>query len=120
MQSTKDTCLETICSIVKDLLSHNAEPNVEIQMMLPDSARKGRLEMIQFLVEVLGVDANYRGRQDMTALHFAARGGKVDVVKWMLESCPAIDKNAVDGAGKKPVDYAIANGKQDIVALLEI
>lgn len=135
MQSTKDSCLETICSIVnstspspsmlahlshiaKDLLSHNAKPHVEIDMMLPDSARKGRLEMVQFLVDILGVDANFRGRQNMTALHFAARGGKVDVVKWMLESFPAIEVNAVDGAGKKPLDYAIANGREDIVALL--
>lgn len=74
--------------------------------------------MVQFLVDILGVDANFRGRQNMTALHFAARGGKVDVVKWMLESCPAIEVNAVDGAGKRPLDYAIANGKEDIVGLL--
>lgn len=87
-------------------------------MMLPDSARKGNLKMIQFLVEIVGVDINFRGRQNMTALHFAARGGKVEVVKWMLHSCAEIDVNISDGAGKKPLDYATANGKEDIITLI--
>lgn len=132
MQSTKDKCLETICSIANDsehlqphlltitknLLAHNATRSNTIQMLLPDCARKGRLEMVKFLIDTVGIDPNFAGRQNMTALHFACRGGNVGIVKWMLDSCPSIDVNALDWAGKKAVDYAIANEKDEIVALL--
>ena len=74
--------------------------------------------MIQFLVNVVGVDPNFRGRQGMTALHFAARGGKSDIVRWMLDCCSTLDVNVLDGAGRKAVDYARANGKDNIVELL--
>ena len=87
-------------------------------MLLPDCARKGRLEMVKFLIDTVAIDPNFAGRQNMTALHFASRGGNVGIVKWMLDSCPSIDVNALDRAGKKPVDYAIANEKDEIVSLL--
>lgn len=74
--------------------------------------------MIQFLINVLGIDPNFRGRQGMTALHFAARGGKSEIVKWMLDNCPTLDANVLDGTGQKAVDYARANGKENIVELL--
>ena len=86
--------------------------------MLPDCARKGNLEMIQFLIEIVGIDPNTRGRQNMTALHFAARGGKMNVVKWMLDSCPSLDVNAEDDARKKAIDYAAANRREDVTRLL--
>lgn len=135
LQSTKRTCLETIFSIVnsarpstsvlshlstisKSLIFNNAKANTEIQSMLPDLARKGNLRMIQFLSNIMDLDVNIRGRQDMTALHFAARGGKVEIVEWILDSCPKVDVNALDGVGKKAVDYAMANGRDDIAFLL--
>ena len=132
LQSTKDKCLETICliasdseqlqppllTITKDLIAHNAARSNTIQMLLPDCARKGRIEMVKFLIDTVGIDPNFAGRQNMTALHFASRGGNVGIVKWMLDSCPSIDVNALDRAGKKPVDYAIANEKDEIVSLL--
>ena len=110
--------LSHLATIANDLISHNAKASTEVQMMLPDSARKGKLQTVQFLIESVGVDVNFCGRQDMTALHFGARGGKAEVVKWMLNSCPTIDVNKADRAGKTPLEYATANGKDDIIALL--
>ncbi|KAL7486259.1 hypothetical protein ACHAW6_011856 [Cyclotella cf. meneghiniana] len=136
-QSTKNQCLETVISfassatpttfqdtlpflteIAQEFLSHNAQVNNETQMLLPSYAHRGKLEMIQFLINVLGIDPNFRGRQGMTALHFAARGGKSEIVRWMLDNCPTLDANVLDGTGQKAVDYARANGKENIVELL--
>lgn len=139
-QSAKEKCLETIVSIAasvhsdststltgvlpyltditKDFVQHGAKITNDTRMMLPDCSRKGKLETIRFLTNVAAVDPNFQGRQGMTALHFAARGGKVEIVKWMLDSCETVDVNVLDGAGKRAVDYAVANGKEEIVDLL--
>lgn len=53
----------------------------------------------------------------MTALHLAARSGKSDVVQFLL-TIDSIDLSIADDAGKKAIDYARANGKDEIVALL--
>jgi ankyrin repeat protein len=102
----------------KYLLAHGAKVDDNTEMLLPTAAHRGKLDALQFLVEVVGVDPNTKGRQGMTALHFAARAGKIDVVKWLLDYCDNIDIDIVDGVGKKAIDYATANSKQEIVGLL--
>ena len=54
----------------------------------------------------------------MTALIFASRGGKIDIVKLLIMEKDKLDLNIVDDAGKKAIDYATANGKEEIVSLL--
>lgn len=76
------------------------------------------MEAIRFLVEEVGVDPNYQGRQGMTCLHFAARGGKKEVVAWLLGLADSVDVGVKDNAGKTALDYASANGKEDIVDML--
>ena len=105
--------------IIQCLLQHGAEIITETKLLLPNAAHRGRLGAVQFLVQDVGIDPNFRGRQGMTSLHFAARSGKVDVVTWLLDYVgESMDDKIVDDAGKKAIDYASANGKQEIVDLL--
>ena len=119
LPSTAAIAAPFVTDIVRDLLAHGATICSETMLLLPNAAHRGRLSVVQFLIEVVGVDPNFRGRQGMTSLHFAARTGKIDVVNWLLDSVgDSIDINIVDDAGKRAVDYAAANGKQDIVDIL--
>ena len=56
-------------------------------------------------------------RQDMTALHFAARSGQSAVVAYLL-SIPTIDAMQRDDRGKTALQAAAANGHDTIVDML--
>ena len=103
--------------IVKDLLSHGAKVGSSTMALLPSCAHRGRVHGVKFLLDLVKVDPNYRGRQGMTCLIFASRSGKIEIVKLLLEY-DSLDLNIVDDVGKKAIDYATANGKDEIVALL--
>lgn len=117
-------------SLLKDTAILLVEYGVKVcppttDYLLHDSARRGKLEMVKFLIEEMLVDPNTKGRQGMTPLHFAARSGKTQVVKWLIQYKPLIpDKNVVvdtfqlDQRGKTALDAAKANEKQDIIDLL--
>ena len=53
----------------------------------------------------------------MTPLILAARAGRTDIVNLLL-TVDSLDLDLVDNAGKTAVDYAIANGRNEIVTLL--
>lgn len=76
--------------------------------------------MMDFMLTTLKVDVNAKGRQGMTALQFAARSGKTDMVKHLLSSSlQKVDINIADDRGQTALQAAKANNKTDIVALLE-
>lgn len=85
--------------------------------ILHDAARRGHESILNFFVQMLGIDPNTKGRQGLTPLHFAARSGKENVVKLLL-SFTSIDPTIVDDRGKTALDAAIANEKEAIVDLL--
>ena len=103
---------------VQDLLARGASVPSVTMALLPRCAQRGGLRGVAFLIDVVGVDPNYRGRQGMTGLIMAARGGKGEIVRALLEY-DALDPGIGDDAGKRALDYATANGKTEIVALLE-
>jgi len=100
-----------------------AKPEIATVLLLHDACRRGNLRMVQFLIEVIGVDINHRGRQGLTPLHFGSRSGSTEIVEWLL-SCKgadgtAVDTTILDDRGKTALDAARTNGKADIVSLLE-
>mmetsp|Transcript_31651 Transcript_31651/g.63140 ORF Transcript_31651/g.63140 Transcript_31651/m.63140 type:complete len:174 (+) Transcript_31651:109-630(+) len=105
-------------TIIRDLRKHGARCGAKTESLLPDSGRRGDLVAIRFLLDDVGVDPNYQGRQGMTCLHFAARGGKKEVVERLLGLGDSVDVGVKDNAGKTALDYASANGKEDIVDVL--
>ena len=100
-----------------------AKPEEATMLLLHDACRRGNLRMVQFLIEVIGVDINRRGRQGLTPLHFGSRSGKTEIVEWLLSykgvDGVAVDTTIQDDRGKTALDAARANDKADIVALLE-
>ena len=65
-----------------------------------------------------GLDVNWvSGKDDWTALHFAANRGDDDIVK-MLLAHPDIDVNAADYRGRPPISLACEEGELSVVKLL--
>ncbi len=93
--------------------------------MLHDCARRGNLQMIKFLIQTMRINPNTPGRHGMTPLHFASRSGRSEIVEWLIQYKPttpdentAVDLNITDERGKSALDAAIANDRQDVIALL--
>lgn len=57
-----------------------------------------------------GADVSCRDRYQRTALHTAALGGRVKVVRILLELCPGIDINPIDEDGNTPLHKACSRG----------
>ena len=95
----------------------------KVIQMMHTAARKGLAPAVEFWIRELQVDPNIKGRQGLTPLHFAARSGKTQVVELLFrlndELDLGLDINQVDDRGKTALDAAIANGKGDIVELIE-
>ena len=115
--SPSDFAVEVAAEIIKDLRSRNAKVGSVTMALLPSAAHRGKLHAVKFLIESVGVDPNFRGRQGMPSLILASRSGKIDIVKLLLE-CDSLDLGISDDVGKEAMDYASANGKEEIVALL--
>jgi len=73
--------------------------------------------MIRFMVETLQVDPNTKGRQGFTALHFAARSGRLEVLEYLIGR--GAEVNGDDDRGKSAMDYAVANNRGEIIKVLK-
>ncbi|KAL7533532.1 hypothetical protein ACHAXR_008234 [Thalassiosira sp. AJA248-18] len=104
--------------IIQDLLAHGAKVGSCSMDLLPSASHRGNIQSVEFLTKSVGIDPNFRGRQGMTSAILASRSGKTDIVKLLL-ALDSLDLSIVDDAGKSAIDYATANGKEEIVGLLE-
>ncbi len=62
------------------------------------------------------VNVNNKDRLGMTALHYAVRNKRVDIVRLLLSH--NANPNARDANGRDPLSYAAINGNIQIVELL--
>jgi len=107
------SCLEEIAIELKD---HGSKMSEETHLFLHEAARRGHIETAQFLIGKLGVDINRKGRQGLTPLHFAARSGRVKIVRYLLSQ--NADQDALDDRGKTALEAATVNGKDEVIAVL--
>lgn len=123
LNSTQEGYLEHFKEITKKMKNKGASMSDKVIQMMHTAARKGLAPAVEFWIRDLQVDPNIKGRQGLTPLHFAARSGKSQVVELLFrlndELDLGLDINQVDDRGKTALDAAIANGKDDIVDLIE-
>ncbi|XP_046341394.2 ankyrin-1-like [Haliotis rufescens] len=80
------------------------------------AALRGHKEVVELLVSE-GADVSLRSEKGDNILHFACRGGHMEVVKYILSQ----DKVRINSRGwkkKTPVMVAAENGHKDVVELL--
>ena len=75
------------------------------------------LDGCALLIEADPSIATSTDKYKATPLHAAARQGKVDIVKYLIQSSN-IDINAMDMKGNTPLHYACMDGNDDVVNLL--
>jgi hypothetical protein len=101
--------------IGQELITHGAQIATATKDLLPQT---GTLAAVQYLIHTVDADPNVRGRQGMTLLILAARAGKTDIVKYLLQCGKDVDLEITDNTGLRAIDYAMKNNREEIVALL--
>jgi ankyrin repeat protein len=90
--------------------------------MLPHACRpdvsSNELHRVKVLLDY-GASVDDRGRYTLTALHYAVRGGKVPLIKLLLER--GADANALDGFGLTPLlQLSKTRSKADPIPVMEL
>ena len=77
------------------------------------AAMNGHWNVVQYLLETIGVDNEFGDSNGSTPLHYAAFGGHLEVVKYLCEKAK-VNKEATDNDGLTPLDLAVEKGYQDV------
>ena len=97
--------------MVQCLLAHGADKDKATndgRTPLYAASQNGHVDVVQCLVEELGVDVNKATTDDIgryTPLHIAVQNGHIDAVICLMERGMA-DMNARNTAGQRPMDLA--------------
>ncbi|KAK2875038.1 hypothetical protein FQN49_001836 [Arthroderma sp. PD_2] len=75
----------------------------------------GSLNLIRLIIEGYGLDCDYTDDQNRNAAHLAARGGHVEILKYLLEK--GIDPQSTDSTGRGIVHYAACGGSAEAVRM---
>ncbi|WP_242214179.1 ankyrin repeat domain-containing protein [Bacillus cereus group sp. BfR-BA-01383] len=79
------------------------------------AAKKGHIEIVQYLINK-GIDMNARsGTFDASALNLSAGAGHLEIVKYLVESGAELD---VSLAKRNPLFGAIYGGRKEVVEFL--
>jgi ankyrin repeat protein len=114
-----DEAIQMLTKGAQILYDRGAHADKSTQEMLHEAASQGCIPFLDFLVTILKIDINTRDGQGMTPLHFAARTGQTIMVQHLLQTYPSLNRAAKDDQNQTPVDVAKANGKSEIVPLLD-
>ena len=99
------------------LLSRGASPGLDLKSPLFIAVGECRADLAEPLLDA-GADPNVASvRTGRTPLHEAAEGGQARLVRMLLRF--RADAAAADAEGKRPIDLARENGKEDIVEILQ-
>lgn len=97
-------------------INHCDHHKVEWTQVMQRSILFSRIAIVQFLLDENYYNINDTDSLGWSALMQAASYSTPEMVRLLLDK--GADKSLVDSSGKTAYDYAIENGKQDIVALL--
>jgi len=81
------------------------------------ACRHGRLEAVQFLSSVAGLDLNAVTRNSPSAFHFACRCGHVEVVRFLV-TLPGCNFLQTDDSGESGLHCAVSSGRPAVVQFL--
>lgn len=87
----------------------------DMQVMLLNACQDGIFNAVRAALDA-GADINKPDEQGRMALHLAARGGKTDVIEFLLEQKPEL--NVHDGAGNTPLGNALAAKNYRVAKML--
>jgi ankyrin repeat protein len=102
--------------LVKEFVTSrsNRRADKDMEQALIHAALYGHLEIVEFLLE-RGVDPAVKDHQAFTALHWAAGGGFVDVVRLLVSrGAPLEAKNIYGGTVLDFTGWAAKNGTGDV------
>jgi len=85
------------------------------QKLFVEAAYKGDTNLLQKYLK-LGAEIDGHALDDWTALTIAAREGKIDTVKWLLNN--GADINLPEGGGNTPLFWATESGNQELIIFL--
>lgn len=104
-------------AVVDDLLRHGADVNSLLGglTLLMRATYHGDLELVRRLI-AHRASLDVVGKDNMTALHLAARSGRVGVAKLLIEA--GCDKSIV-AAGRSPAEVARKARRPDMIALFD-
>jgi regulator of RNase E activity RraB len=78
-EGTKDDIV-ALTNVITDLTDAGATIPLETTLLLHQAARFNECTLANFLIDVLQIDPNTKGRQGMTPLQFAARSGQLSML----------------------------------------
>ena len=104
--------------LVNKELVHPDAYDKDENTLLTEAAKRGELAALKFAVNELGasLDTSCDCPDHLTALHYAAKEGHTDIVKFLVESGAAL--NLINLRGKTALDFAKENRHTEIAELL--
>lgn len=104
---------------MKHCLANKKNPRhhrLETRQLLLSAAAGDLVELQRF--REAGMDFTMSDFDGRTGLHFAASGGHLDCVKFILEQC-GVAVDVTDRWGNTPLDEAETFGREDVVNYLQ-
>ncbi len=98
------------------IAGYYAHTNSITQKLFVEAAYAGNIKYLEKYLK-LGANINGHAVDDWTALTIAAREGKINTVKWLLNNGADIDHP--EGGGNKPLFWARESGNKELIKLLK-